>query len=121
MFSRYIHAEIISDGFRDKIFDAEILAALGRALSDKDSDIRRNAVNFFTSTITQGAPRCFQWDIHSEIAAEGFRDQIFDAEIPVALGRALGHTYFHLRSSAFNFFTAAIAQGAPRYFMGYSY
>ena len=41
------------------MFDTEILAALGRALSDDDSDIRSSAVKFFTAAIVEGVISCF--------------------------------------------------------------
>ena len=59
MFVRYIHSEIAADGFRDKIFDAEIVAALVHALGDGDSEIRSSAVNFFTAAVAQGMPCYF--------------------------------------------------------------
>ena len=71
---------MIAEGVRDKIFDAEIVSALGRALSDKDSNVGRSAINFFTAAIAQGAPRCFRG--------------IF---IPNHLQRAFGTKYLTLR------------------------
>ena len=46
-------------GFRDKIFDAEIITALGRVLGDTNSDVRSSAVNFFTAAMAQGALHFF--------------------------------------------------------------
>jgi len=47
---------------------------------------------------------------------EGFQDKIFDTEIITALGHALDHEDIDIRSSAFNFFTAAMAQGKLHFF-----
>ena len=45
--------------FRDKIFDREIVAALGRALGDINSGIRKSGVKIITAAIDQGAfDRC---------------------------------------------------------------
>jgi len=59
LFARDIHTEIFAEGFWDKIFDAEIIATLGRALGDTDSNVRSSAVKFFTAATAQGALRCF--------------------------------------------------------------
>ena len=56
MFVRCIHSEIAAGGLRDKIFDAEIVAALVHALGDEDSEIRSSAANFFTTAVVQGVP-----------------------------------------------------------------
>jgi hypothetical protein len=53
--SRDVHTKILVEGFRDKIFDAEIITALEHALSDKDSDIRISTIQIFTAAIVQGA------------------------------------------------------------------
>ena len=55
MFSRIIHAEIVADGFRDKIFDTEIVVALVRALGDKDASVRISVAQIFTAALAQGA------------------------------------------------------------------
>jgi hypothetical protein len=72
---------MFAEGFRDKIFDTEIVAVLVQALGDTDSDVRRSAVNFFTVAIAQGTLDCSHriliLTIHSH---DGFRDKIFDAE-----------------------------------------
>lgn len=39
--------------------NTEIVAALVHALGNEDWDIRSSAVNFFTTTIAQGALSCF--------------------------------------------------------------
>ena len=54
-----VNTEIFADGFRDKIFDTEIVAALGCTLSDKDHLVRRNTVQIFTAAIAQGRPTSF--------------------------------------------------------------
>jgi hypothetical protein len=59
LFSLDIHTEIFVAGFRDKIFDAEVVAALRRALRDGHSYVRHSAVKFFTSAMAQGALRWF--------------------------------------------------------------
>ena len=120
MFLRNIHTEIIAEGFRDKIFDIEIVAALVCALSNEDADIRRNVVKIFTSAVAQGAPRHFQQDMHTDIVAEGFRDKTFDAETITALVRALGDEDFHVRGGVVNIFIATIAHGALSCFRGLS-
>ena len=52
---RDFHTEIFADGLRDKIFDTEFVAALGRALGDKDSNMRSSAVDIFRAAIAQGS------------------------------------------------------------------
>ena len=46
---------IIVEDFRDKIFDREIMGALGRVLGDINSDIRRSVVKIVTTAIYLGA------------------------------------------------------------------
>ena len=105
---------MLAEGFRDKIFNTEIVRALGHALSDENPSIRCRAVKFFTTAVPQGALHCF----HTEIFVEGFRDKVFDTEIVVALGQALDDTSSIVRSKAVEMFTAAMAQGALRCFCG---
>ena len=59
MFSRNIHTEIVIEGFRDKIFNTEIVTLLVTALGDKDSNVRISMVEIFTAAIAQGSLRCF--------------------------------------------------------------
>jgi len=40
---------------QDKIFHPEIIAALGRALGNENSDVRQSAVKIFIAAIAQGA------------------------------------------------------------------
>ena len=54
-----MHTKIFAEGFRDKIFDTGIVAALVRALGDINSSVGPRAVNFFTAVIAQGALCCF--------------------------------------------------------------
>jgi len=54
-----VHCKIFAEGFRDKIFDIEIVTALGCALSDENSELRSSAFNFFTVAIAQGVLHCF--------------------------------------------------------------
>lgn len=108
---------MVIESFRDKIFDTDIFATLGRALSDEDSDVRSSAVNFFTAAIAQGAPSSSQY-IHTEIVADGFRDKIFVTETLAALVHALSEEDSDIRSHTVNFFTAAISQGAHCCFHG---
>ena len=54
-----MHTEIFADGFRDKIFDTDIVAALVHALGDTDSDVSSSVVKFFTAATAQGALRSF--------------------------------------------------------------
>jgi hypothetical protein len=56
---RDTHTQIFAEGFRDKIFDAKLVTALGGALSDKDFSARSNAVQIFTAAIAQGALSSF--------------------------------------------------------------
>ena len=51
-----IDSEIFAEGFRDKIFDTEIIAALGHALSNKSCE---NVVYIFTAAVAQGVLHCF--------------------------------------------------------------
>ena len=53
------HTQIFAEGFRDKIFDAEIVTALGGALDDKDYNARWSAAKIFTAVIAQGALSSF--------------------------------------------------------------
>ena len=110
-FSWDINTEIFPEGTWDKIFDTEIVAALGRALGGSDSSASSSAVEIFTAALGQGALLCFH-GIHivTEIFPEGIRDKIFDTEIIAALRRALGHSDSSTRQHAVKFFTAAVAQ-----------
>jgi hypothetical protein len=54
-----IDTEIFPDGFRDKIFDTETVATIGRALEGSDKSTRQSAVKFFTAAAAQGALLCF--------------------------------------------------------------
>jgi hypothetical protein len=51
----HIYTKIFAEGLRDKIFDTEIVAALGRALGDTVLNVRRSTANFFTAAVAQGA------------------------------------------------------------------
>ena len=60
--SRYAHfnfqgapTEIFPEGFRDKIFDTEIVTALGPALGDEKFNVSRSAVEIFKAAIAQSA------------------------------------------------------------------
>lgn len=57
MFPQNVCIEIVAEGFRNKIFNNELLAALVDALGDKNSRI--SAVEIFTAAIAQGVPHCF--------------------------------------------------------------
>ena len=50
---------IFTEDFRDKLFDAEITAALERARNDRDSSVRKSMFNVFTAAIAQGVLHCF--------------------------------------------------------------
>lgn len=54
-----IHTEIIGERVRNKKFDRDIMAALVRALSDEDSNIRRNMVGIFAAAVPQGVCHCY--------------------------------------------------------------
>jgi hypothetical protein len=86
LFSWDADTEIFTEGFRDKIFDAEIVATLGRALSlDEESEdyyIKRSVVDFFSVAADQGAFYCF-----------------YGMLIPKYSQRDFGTRYLMLRSS----------------------
>ena len=71
-----------AEGFRDKIFDTKTIVALGRALADKASVVRTEAVKFFNASLAQGVLHYFR--------------RIF---IPNFLQRAFGTRYLTLRLS----------------------
>ena len=51
--------EIFPEGFRDKLFDAEIVAAFGRALINEEPWFRSNIVRVFIAAMAQGTLRFF--------------------------------------------------------------
>ena len=117
-FYRITDTERFAEEFRDKIFDAEIVAALGCGLGDTNSEVRSSVVNLFTAAVAQGALLVLR-DIHTKIFAEGIRNKIFENEIVAAIRCVLvGDTHPDVRNSAVNFFTAAMAQGVLRWFYG---
>jgi hypothetical protein len=59
LFLEDIHTGIFAEGFRDKIFDTEVVAVLGRALSDENNSLRQSTIRFFTVAMAQGALCCF--------------------------------------------------------------
>ena len=67
-----IHTKIFAAGFRDKIFDTEIVAALGCALSDTDTNVRSSMIEFFTAAVVQGAPHCFDRIFIPKYSQRGF-------------------------------------------------
>lgn len=77
MFARDIHTEIFAEAVQDKIFDTEIVAAPGRAISHTNPDFTRSAINFFTAAVAQGA-RIRSFCGFTEIVTAGFRHKIFD-------------------------------------------
>ena len=72
MSTRDIYTNISAEVFRDKIFDTEIVAALGRALCHKESNIRSNAVDILTAALAQGALRCFYGIFMPKYLQRGF-------------------------------------------------
>jgi hypothetical protein len=54
-----ILTEIFAEGFRDKIFNTDIVAALGHALTNETSDLGSSLVEFFTTAVAEGALPCF--------------------------------------------------------------
>jgi hypothetical protein len=54
-----MRTETFAEGLWDKVYDSEIIAALGRVLGDAESDVRRSAVEFFTIATSQGALHSF--------------------------------------------------------------
>ena len=77
-----MHTKIFAEGFRDKIFDAKIVAALGRTLTRETSDLGSSLVGFFMVAMDQGVLHCF--------------DKIF---IPKYSQRVFGITYLTRRLS----------------------
>ena len=67
-----IHTEIFAEGFRDKIFNTEIITALRYALRDRDFNVRSSTVNFFTAAMAQGVLRCFDRIFILEYLKGGF-------------------------------------------------
>jgi len=114
----FIPNYLFTEGFRDKIFDMEIVIILRRALRHKDFNIRSCAVEILTDALAQGALCFCLWDIHTELFTEGFRDKIFDTEMVATLGHALGHEDVDIRTSGVEILTAALAQGVLHYFYG---
>ena len=92
-----------------------MVATLGRAIGNETYYEGSSVVGIFTAAVAQGALH-FLRDIHTKIFADGFRDKIFDTVIVAALGRALSDETSYLRSGVVEFFTAAVAQGALRFF-----
>ena len=113
IFLQDIPTKIFAESLWDKIFDTEIVSALGHALGDKNMNIRASTINFFTAALAQGAHAVlFLWAIHIEIFADGVRAKIFETETVAALGRAIvGIRDSAIGTSIVKFFTAAIAQG----------
>ena len=60
VFSWDIQTEMFAEGFRDKIFDTETVAALRRALlvAYNKASVRSEAVKFFIAAIAQGVHHC---------------------------------------------------------------
>ena len=77
-----IHTKLLAEDFdfRDKIFDTETIATLGRALDDQDFIVRRSAVELFTAAMAQGGAHCF-----------------YRIVIPKYSQRAFGTSYLTLR------------------------
>ena len=61
MFLQDIHTEIFVEGFRDKLFDTETIAAFIRALRDEyaTDDVRSSTIKLFTAAMAQGEAHCF--------------------------------------------------------------
>ena len=72
VFSQDIYTEIFTEEIRDKIFETEIVAALGRVLGDTDSDIRSSAVNFFSAATAQSALCVFHGQLIPRYSQMGF-------------------------------------------------
>jgi len=100
-----------SEGFRDKIFDMEIVATLGHALCHQNFNIRSSVVKILIDALAQGVICFCLWGIYTELFTDGFQDKIFDNEMVAALGHALGHEDLNIRTSAVKILTAALAQG----------
>ena len=63
---------IFAEDFRDKLFDADITAALERALNDEDSNVRRSIVELFTAAIAQGELGYFYGILTAKVLQRGF-------------------------------------------------
>ena len=72
MFAEDIHTEPFVEGFRDNLFDTEIVATVRRALDDQDSNMRCSAVEIFTAAIAQGALSCFPAIFIPKYSQRGF-------------------------------------------------
>jgi hypothetical protein len=60
-----IDTEIFAAGFRDKIFDTEMVAALGRALSFENHELGMSAAEIFTAAMAHGTLLFLLRDIHT--------------------------------------------------------
>ena len=117
--SWHIHTEIFPEGFRPNIFDTEIVTTVGRALCDQYLSVRPSAVKFLISAMAQGALRfSFARDIHTEIFAEEFQDNISVTKIVATVRCALDDPDSDVRCSAVEIFTAALAQGTFHFLHG---
>jgi hypothetical protein len=73
LFSWNIDPEIFAEGFRDKIFDTEIVAALGRVLGDTHPGARSTVVDFFTVAMAQGTLHFFYGIFMLKYSQRAFR------------------------------------------------
>jgi len=55
----YLYQKLFAEGFRDKVFNTEIVAQLGHALHHKDFNIRSCAIKILTAALDQGVFCCF--------------------------------------------------------------
>ena len=101
---------------RHDLFDTDTVRDLGHALHDSNGDVRQNSIDFFIAAIAHGTSFHFQ-DRMILIFVEDFREKIFDKEIVVALGRALGDKNSDIRSVV-KIVAAAIDQGALHHCQG---
>lgn len=52
-----IDGETFAEGIPDKLFDTDIVAALGHTLSDEHPDIRSGVAHIFTAAVVKGTLR----------------------------------------------------------------
>jgi len=71
-FTRDVHTEIFAEAVRDKIIDTEIIAALGRAISDTTPPISYRSIKFFTAAAAKGVLHSFSGIFIPKYSQRGF-------------------------------------------------
>jgi len=72
LFSWGINTDIFVEGFRDEIFDTEMVATLGHALSHENNHLINSVVKIFTAAVAQGTLHCFYWILVPKYLQRGF-------------------------------------------------